>query len=76
MNYRSPPYLLYLLLIILFLPLVYGHEEGAQAISRDSLMGPLYAFIIIVSAIIIARIIKKTNIKQNATEGKKHGRKK
>ncbi len=69
-------YFPYLLLIVLLLPLVYGHEEGAQAISKESLEGPLYAFLIIISAIIIARIIKKFNIKQNAKGGKKHGRKK
>ncbi len=79
MKRSSSPYLLYLLLIVLLLPTVYGHEEGAQAISKESLMGPLYAFLIIISAIIIARIIKKYNIKQkkqNAKGGKKHGRKK
>ncbi len=76
MKRSSSPYLLYLLLIVLLLPLAYGHEEGAQAISKDSLIGPFYAFIIIVSAIIIARIIKKSDIQQNAKGGEKHGRKK
>ncbi len=55
-------YLLCLLLVVLLSPLAYGHEEGAQAISKESLMGPLYAFLIITSAIIIARFIKKSNI--------------
>ncbi len=76
MKHNSSPYLLYLLLIVLLLPLAYAHEEGAQAISKESLMGPLYAFIIIISAIIIARFIKKSDIKQNRKGGKKHGRKK
>lgn len=65
-----------LLLIVLLLPAVYGHEEGAQAISKESLEGPLYALIIITSAIIIARFIKKSGIKQNIKGGKKHDRKK
>ena len=69
-------YLPYLLFIILLLPIAYGHEEGAQAISRESLMGPIYAFFIITLAIIVARFIKKSNIKQNVKGGKKHGRKK
>ncbi len=76
MKRSSLPYLLYLLLIVLLLPLAYGHEEGAQAISKDSLIGPLYAFLIIISAIIIARIIKKMNNVQEMKVGKKHGRKK
>lgn len=65
-----------LILTVLFLPIAYGHEEGAQAISRESLMGPIYAFFIITLAIILARFIKKSNVKQNTKGGKKHGRKK
>ncbi len=76
MKHGSSPYLLYLLLIVLLLPLAYGHEEGAQAIGKESLIGPLYAFLIISSAIIISRFIKKMNITQEMKGGKKHGRKK
>lgn len=76
MKHKIGIYFQFLLLIVLLLPLAYGHEEGAQAISKESIMGPLYAFIIIASAIIVARFIKKLNIKQNIKGGKKHDRKK
>ena len=76
MKHSISSYLPYLLLMVLLLPLAYGHEEGAQAISKESLMGPLYAFLIIISAIILARFIKKSDIKQNVKGGKKYGRKK
>ncbi len=76
MKHKIAIYLPILLLIVLLSPLAYGHEEGAQAISKESLIGPLYAFLIITSAIIIARFIKKPNIKQNIKGGKKHDRKK
>ncbi len=75
MKHNISSYLLYLLLIVLLLPLAYGHEEGAQAISKESLEGPLYAFLIINSAIIVARFIKKSGIKQEIKGGKKYGRK-
>ncbi|MBI2065700.1 MAG: hypothetical protein HYT68_01385 [Candidatus Zambryskibacteria bacterium] len=51
-------------LLLFSAPQVFAHEEGTEItnVAESDWIGPLVAIIIIVSAIIVARIIKNKNL--------------